>query len=145
MFMNPHRSQASDRGATGETQDHEHPESDPQAALRRFDGTRSSRLWHSCRRGLDTRSSSSTTVPDSSATFRRWPSVRSLSRAHFEPEFFRVASPFLADGGVFFDVGANVGLCSFGMIAALGETRAACAVPPFRSQPRLVPLLDEVG
>ena len=35
----------------------------------------------------------------------------------FEPEFFRIAHPFLAKGGHFFDVGANFGFCSFGMMA----------------------------
>lgn len=33
-----------------------------------------------------------------------------------EPEFFSIARPFLAAGGVFFDVGANYGICSFGLV-----------------------------
>ena len=37
----------------------------------------------------------------------------------FEPEFFEVAAPFLRRGGVFLDVGANVGFCSFGLVRAL--------------------------
>jgi FkbM family methyltransferase len=37
----------------------------------------------------------------------------------FDPEFFSIASPFLSDGGVFFDVGANFGFCSFGLIDSL--------------------------
>jgi FkbM family methyltransferase len=34
----------------------------------------------------------------------------------FEPEFFSIAKPFLAKGGIFFDIGANFGFCSFGTI-----------------------------
>lgn len=37
----------------------------------------------------------------------------------FEPEFFAVATPFLRRGGTCLDVGANVGFCTFGLIAAL--------------------------
>ena len=59
----------------------------------------------------------------------------------FEPEFFRVASPFLANGGVFFDVGANLGLCSFGMIAALGETSRRVQFHLFEANPALCPCL----
>jgi len=33
----------------------------------------------------------------------------------FEPDFFRTALAVLADGGVFFDCGANFGLCTFGL------------------------------
>ncbi len=40
----------------------------------------------------------------------------------FEPEFFSVAKLFLLKGGVFFDVGANFGFCSFGMMAYLPQT-----------------------
>ncbi len=41
----------------------------------------------------------------------------------FEPEFFSIAEPFLCQGGTFFDVGANFGLCSFGLMASLKEKR----------------------
>jgi FkbM family methyltransferase len=34
---------------------------------------------------------------------------------HYEKEFFRVADELLSQGGVFFDVGANYGLFSFGL------------------------------
>ena len=37
----------------------------------------------------------------------------------FEPEFFEIVVPFLRRGGVFLDVGANVGFCSFGLVQAL--------------------------
>jgi FkbM family methyltransferase len=39
----------------------------------------------------------------------------------FDPEFFSIARPFLEKGGIFFDIGANFGLCSFGLIAALNN------------------------
>lgn len=37
----------------------------------------------------------------------------------FDPEFFKIAVPFLSKGGVFFDVGANFGFCSFGLVNQL--------------------------
>ncbi|XWK91355.1 MAG: FkbM family methyltransferase [Phormidium sp.] len=39
----------------------------------------------------------------------------------FEPDFFLIAKPFLAKGGVFFDVGANFGFCSFGLMGCLSD------------------------
>jgi FkbM family methyltransferase len=42
--------------------------------------------------------------------------VKQLFRSgSFEPEFFEIASPLIPRGGVFFDVGANFGCCSFGL------------------------------
>lgn len=42
--------------------------------------------------------------------------IRQYFRAGvFEPEFFEIASPLIPRGGVFFDVGANFGTCSFGL------------------------------
>ncbi|AFY71120.1 methyltransferase FkbM family [Thalassoporum mexicanum PCC 7367] len=38
-----------------------------------------------------------------------------------QAHFFDVAIPFLAKGGVFFDVGANFGFCSFGVMGALPQ------------------------
>ena len=40
---------------------------------------------------------------------------------HFEEDFFRIADALLASGGVFFDVGANYGLLSFGLAGRYGE------------------------
>ena len=40
---------------------------------------------------------------------------------HYDEDFFRVADALLADGGVFFDVGANYGLLSFGLAGRHGE------------------------
>jgi FkbM family methyltransferase len=42
-----------------------------------------------------------------------------LIKETFEPEFFAIATPFLSNGGTFFDVGANFGLCSFGLMTQL--------------------------
>jgi FkbM family methyltransferase len=38
-----------------------------------------------------------------------------LVTGSFLPDFFRLAIPFLSNGGTFFDVGANWGFCSFGI------------------------------
>ncbi len=43
----------------------------------------------------------------------------------FEPEFFAIARPFLSQGGVFFDIGAHFGFCSFGLMASLAGSPAA--------------------
>ena len=40
---------------------------------------------------------------------------------HYEKEFFRVADALLSQGGVFFDVGANYGLFSFGLARKFSE------------------------
>lgn len=37
----------------------------------------------------------------------------------FHPYFFAIAKPFMSQGGVFFDIGANFGFCSFGIIGSL--------------------------
>lgn len=37
-------------------------------------------------------------------------------KGFFEPEFFKTVSAFLPEDGIFFDLGANVGFCSFGLI-----------------------------
>ncbi len=39
----------------------------------------------------------------------------SFKSAEVEPEFFEITSPMISDGGIFFDVGANFGWCSFGI------------------------------
>lgn len=44
----------------------------------------------------------------------------------FEPEFFAAALPFVSDGGAFFDVGANFGLCTFGLLNAARGRRLEC-------------------
>ena len=44
----------------------------------------------------------------------------------FEPEFFDIAKPFLAEGGTFFDVGANWGFCSYGLINLINRYNIQC-------------------
>jgi len=47
-----------------------------------------------------------------------WPR-QILIAENCEPEFFFIAAKFLSKGGVFFDVGANFGFLSFGLMAEL--------------------------
>lgn len=44
----------------------------------------------------------------------------------FEPEFFEIAGPLLPSRGVFLDVGANVGLCSFGLLGRFPDRDVRC-------------------
>jgi len=44
----------------------------------------------------------------------------------FEPEFFTTALAALSSGGVFFDCGANFGLCTFGLIPLINCHQLAC-------------------
>ena len=39
-----------------------------------------------------------------------------LIKGVFEPDFFHLANALIPHDGIYFDLGANVGLCSFGMI-----------------------------
>jgi FkbM family methyltransferase len=55
----------------------------------------------------------------------------------FDPEYFRIASAFLRGGGTYFDVGANAGLCSFGLIPCC----AGVAYHLFEANPALWPAL----
>jgi FkbM family methyltransferase len=57
----------------------------------------------------------------------RDPEVRNVFLKHcFEPDFFRTALAVLSDGDVFFDCGANFGLCTFGLIPVIKRQRLAC-------------------
>ncbi len=47
-------------------------------------------------------------------------------RGVFEPEFFDIAAPFVSDGSTVFDVGANFGFCTFGLMAAPRLQRLKC-------------------
>ncbi len=40
----------------------------------------------------------------------------------FDPEYLSIASAFLKNGGTYFDVGANFGFCTFGLIPLLKNT-----------------------
>jgi FkbM family methyltransferase len=60
-----------------------------------------------------------------------------MINASFEPEFFAIAGAFLDKGGVCFDVGANVGLCSFGLVPRFPRVQYHL----FEANPALWPLL----
>lgn len=57
----------------------------------------------------------------------------------FEHEFFRIADAFLANGGVFLDVGANFGLLSFGLAGVHGS---AIDFHLFEPNPTLLDVID---
>lgn len=57
-----------------------------------------------------------------------------------EPEFSSIASKFLAKGGIFFDVGANTGSLSFGLMAYLDSKNVEYHL--FEANPKLCQLLD---
>jgi FkbM family methyltransferase len=57
----------------------------------------------------------------------------------FEPDFFELANSFIKDKGTFFDLGANVGFCSFGLIPNCQRT----AFHLFEANPNLIPLLEQ--
>ena len=59
----------------------------------------------------------------------------------FEPDFFDLANSFIGEKGTFFDLGANVGFCSFGLIPAHQRT----AFHLFEANPNLIPLLKAIG
>lgn len=58
----------------------------------------------------------------------------------FEPDFFSIIAPWLRDGGVFFDCGANFGLCTFGLAA--GPAQSNVEYHLFEANPRLIPYLQ---
>jgi FkbM family methyltransferase len=59
----------------------------------------------------------------------------------FEPDFFRIVYPILAEGGVFFDCGANFGLCTFGLLPHMERDRLSCHL--FEANPNLIPFLKK--
>ena len=65
-----------------------------------------------------------------------------LLSGQFEPEFFEIASPFLRTGGVFVDVGANFGFCSFGLIAHLGLPPGEMEYHLFEANREICEVLD---
>jgi FkbM family methyltransferase len=71
----------------------------------------------------------------------RDPEVRNvfLTRS-FEPEFFRIAQAVLACGGVYFDCGANFGLCTFGLLQSIDHRLLKCHL--FEANARLIPYLE---
>lgn len=58
-------------------------------------------------------------------------------KSEFEPHFFEIANSFLPKDGIFFDLGANVGLCSFGLI----PSRSVANFHLFEASPRMIDLL----
>ena len=58
-------------------------------------------------------------------------------RGEFETHFFEIAKFFLPNQGVLFDLGANVGFCSFGML----PTNPECHYHLFEANPRMIELL----
>ena len=57
----------------------------------------------------------------------------------FDPDFFPVARTMLPANGTFFDLGANVGLCSFG----LAPTHSSARYHLFEANDRLISLLEK--
>jgi FkbM family methyltransferase len=56
----------------------------------------------------------------------------------FEPDFFELAKCFLTDdGGTFFDLGANMGFCSFGLL----PIKPMCNYHLFEANPKIIELL----
>lgn len=66
---------------------------------------------------------------------------QALIHRSFEPEFFGIAYPFLHKGGTFFDVGANFGFCTYGLINKLQEERVHYHL--FEASPDYVNLLNQ--
>lgn len=52
----------------------------------------------------------------------------------FEPEFYAVASPLIPKGGCFFDLGANFGLCTFGLLSMRPSESIQCYMFEANSQ-----------
>ena len=56
----------------------------------------------------------------------RDPEVRNVFlKRSFEPDFLKLASTILSGGGVFFDCGANFGLCTFGLLPSIDVGRVS--------------------
>jgi FkbM family methyltransferase len=58
----------------------------------------------------------------------------------FEPDFFRIARAVLSDGGVYFDCGANFGLCTFGLLPSMKSATLRCHL--FEANPALISYLE---
>ena len=71
----------------------------------------------------------------------RDPEVRNVFlKGSFEPDFFRIAETVLACGGVYFDCGANFGLCTFGLLQSIDHAVLRCHL--FEANARLIPYLE---
>ena len=60
-------------------------------------------------------------------------------KSEFEPHFFEIAKSFLPKDGFFFDLGANVGFCSFGLI----PSRSSANFHLFEASPKMIELLTQ--
>jgi FkbM family methyltransferase len=60
-------------------------------------------------------------------------------KSEFEPHFFEIANAFLPNDGIFFDLGANVGFCSFG----LAPSRSIADFHLFEASPKMIDLLTK--
>ena len=60
-------------------------------------------------------------------------------RSAFEPDFFNVTKPFLPPKGVYFDLGANMGFCSFGLVPDYPDL----SYHLFEANPNLISLLKK--
>lgn len=56
----------------------------------------------------------------------------------FEPDFFKIAINFIPENGIFFDIGANVGFCTFGLI----KKRPKASFHLFEANIKLINLLN---
>lgn len=59
----------------------------------------------------------------------------------YDPFFFDIATLFLQDGGVFFDVGANFGFCSFGVVSLFNQSKLSCHL--FEANPEIFGLIKK--
>jgi len=72
----------------------------------------------------------------------RDPEVRGVFlKRSFEPDFFKIASAVLSDGGVLFDCGANFGLCTFGLIPSIDIGHLSFHL--FEANRNLIPYLEK--
>ena len=59
-------------------------------------------------------------------------------KKEFEPDFFKIAKNFMPENGTFFDIGANVGFCSFGLV----RNRPEACYHLFEANVKLINLLN---
>ena len=60
-------------------------------------------------------------------------------KREFEPHFFDIANALMPQDGIFFDLGANVGFCSFGLVSS----RPKANFHMFEASPRMIDLLNQ--
>ena len=60
-------------------------------------------------------------------------------KREFEPHFFDIANALMPQNGMFFDLGANVGFCSFGLVSSRPEAHFHL----FEASPQMINLLSQ--